>query len=203
MGIWSPVAELYVLLNYVTVLHKSGLRWKGWIYKVSPPPPHDLCLTTCPAHIPELLCSVLHFSWNIVTNQTHFFRGKRVFFSVPFKHTDCSHIIVRVLNVLFLSLLWATQKKPFPLLFPGSWELAIHNDWKRGVRIPEPSSFKSTGVHTAYRPANPREARAKTSVWLQGTDPFSQNAGNTKSQDCLVILKILSHFADSASLLFS
>lgn len=38
------------LWNYVTVHHKSGLRSKGWIYKVRLPP---MTLTTCPSHIPE------------------------------------------------------------------------------------------------------------------------------------------------------
>ena len=86
---------------------------------------------------------------------------------------DCNHNIAFAFIFYFYAC-WILYKRNLFLMFPGHTDLAIHNDWKGGEKIPKPSSFKSTEAHTTYGSVF-QEEQEPAHLWQAGCDPLYQN----------------------------
>lgn len=82
-------------------------------------------------------------------------------------------ITTRAFYFLFLCLLDGVQVKHFPQCFQATVNLAPRNDWNGEERIPEPSSFKSTGFFRATYGSVFQEEREPRHLWDSAeTDPL-------------------------------
>lgn len=215
------------LSNYVTVKHRSWPRRMGWMYPgLLPHPPRPDGFN----HKSSPNSSASNFFSNFEGNRYFFFffflytpwnnlnlkkRMKSHFSAVSFLKDDfipesvvfCTgHTVAGIKEVYFYAC-WMMYKRNIFQRFPSPCELAIHNDWNRGERIPKPSSFKSRGIHATYESVIQEEQEPRHLCDLAETDPFYQNTGNRKTwiiwSHCIWWAYTLSHNRTCPALLLS